>query len=173
MIIRSTAKLLNIARIPPIKYEEPVSLPFPGEWYAMLLSTGRRGSTAIHFLHNPTMISIIVLGKSLNKVLPLLPGRVISLLERNKVDGLIPAYDLDSSPTIYTTNSRSILATMNQFKFNIEYHLSASKDLTTADIKNIEDLQLNMLIGGKIGKGSYVTPLELLNTSRVDETQHD
>lgn len=163
MIIRSTAKLLNIARIPPIKNEELASLPFPGEWYVTLLSTGRKGSTAIHFLHNPTMISIIVLGKSLNKAIPLLPGKVISLLKRNKVDKLITAFDLDSPPTIYTTNSRSILATMNQFKFNIEYHLSASKDLATADIENIEDIHLDMLIGGKIGKGSYVTPLELLH----------
>ena len=73
MIIRATTKLLTIARIKPVKLEASINGPLPGEWYASLLSTGRKGGSVIHFLHNPTMISILVMGRSLNKALDVLP----------------------------------------------------------------------------------------------------
>ena len=64
MIIRATTKLLSIARIKPVKMEASINGPLPGEWYASLLSTGRKGGSVIHFLHHPTLISILVLGRS-------------------------------------------------------------------------------------------------------------
>jgi len=81
MIIRATAKLHNIARIKPVKNESLITESLQGEWYASLLSTGRKGGAAIHFLHNPTMISIVVLVRSLTKSLNILPVRVVSFLE--------------------------------------------------------------------------------------------
>ena len=67
MIIRATSKLLSVSRISPVKNDSLIADSFPGEWYANLLSTGRVGKPAIHFLHYPTMITIIYIGKSLKQ----------------------------------------------------------------------------------------------------------
>ena len=75
MIIRATTNLLSIARIKPVKMEASIAGPLPGEWYASLLSTGRKGGSVIHFLHHPTLITILVMGRSLNKALDVLPVR--------------------------------------------------------------------------------------------------
>lgn len=167
MIIRATAKLLNIARIKPVNNVEPISSQVTDEWYASLVSTGRKGNMAIHFLHNPSMITIIVLGKSLNKTISLLPGRVESLLDRNNFADLTPLFDLNSEPRICKTNSRSVLGVMNDLRYNIEYHLAMSENLESEDIDKIEDIHLNVLIGGKVGRGSYIRPLELLEEMRA------
>jgi len=74
-IIRATTNLLSIARIKPVKMEASINGPLPGEWYASLLSTGRRGGSVIHFWHHPTLISILVMGRSLNKALDVQPVR--------------------------------------------------------------------------------------------------
>ena len=162
MIIRATNKLLNIARIESVKNESIILSSLPGEWYASLLSTGRPGGSAIYFLHNPTMISIIILGKSLSKALQILPSRVTSLLGRNGFQELKSGFQLDTKIEVYTTNSRNILANMNQMKFNIEYQLAMAESLDPNDIENIEDMQLSNIIGGKIAEGKYITPKEKL-----------
>lgn len=162
MLIRATAKLHNIARIKPVKNESVITGSLPGEWYASLLSTGRKGGAAIHFLHNPTMISIVVAGRSLTKALNVLPVRIALFLERNGFPELVPGFGLDTDPEIYSTNSRHILANMNQIKFNIEYHLSMSELLDDADIARLEDLSLDQIIGGKIAGGKYIMPKERL-----------
>lgn len=162
MIIRATNKLLNIARIESVKNESIILSSLPGEWYASLLSTGRPGGSAIYFLHNPTMISIIIPGKSLSKALQILPSKVISLLTRNGYQKLETGFQLDTKIEVYATNSRNILGNMNQMKFDLEYHLAMSKSLAYSDIENIEDMQLSNIIGGKIAEGKYITPKEKL-----------
>ena len=162
MIIRATNKLLNIARIEPVKNESIILSSLPGEWYASLLSTGRPGGSAIYFLHNPTMISIIIPGKSLSKALQILPSRVTSLLGRNGFQELESGFQLDTKIEVYTTNSRNILANMNQMKFNLEYHLAITELLDYINIGNIEDIELKDIIGGKIAEGKYIIPIEKL-----------
>jgi len=39
MIIRATAKTLNIARIAPVKNLSAIEGPLPGEWYVSLVPT--------------------------------------------------------------------------------------------------------------------------------------
>ena len=114
MIIRATNKLLNIAKTVSVKNESIILSSLPGEWYSSLLSTGRPRGFAIHFLHNPTMISIIIHGKSLSKALQILPSRVASFLNRNGYRELVIGFQLDTKIEVYATNSRNILANMNQ-----------------------------------------------------------
>ena len=66
MIIRATSKTLNIARIAPVKNLAEIEGPLPGEWYVSLVPTGRKGVSAIHFVHNPTMLSVFFMGYSHN-----------------------------------------------------------------------------------------------------------
>jgi hypothetical protein len=161
MKIRVTKKLLNISRIKEFKDTSPLSENLPGEWYASLVSLNAPGKHAIHFLHYPTLISIIILGKSINNVLPSLPGRISSLLDRHGYSELIPSFQIHSKFEIFATNSKNILAYMNEMKNNIEYHLSKSTPL-----EKIEDIEYKNLFGGKLANNDYVTPEEILSSFR-------
>ena len=161
MKIRVTKKLLNISRIKEAKDPSPLPNNLPGEWYASLVSLNAPGKHAIHFLHYPSLISIIILGKSINNVLPSLPGRISSLLDRHGYSDLIPSFQIDLKFEIFATNSKSILAYMNDMKYNIEYHLSK-----VTPLEMIEDIEYRNLFGGKLANNDYVTPEEILSRFR-------
>jgi hypothetical protein len=163
MIIRGTNKLFNISGIKPIKNLNDLHDKLPGEWYANTVSMNRPGKFAVHFLHYPTYISILVPGKSLNKVIPFLPDRVSSLLKRNGFIKLEAQFQLDSKPEIFSTNSRSMLAHMNQIRYNIEFHLALAESIESIDYDNIEDIHLDYLFGTASKPGKYVKPKNLLD----------
>jgi len=165
MIIRATAKLLTIARIKPVKMEASLNGPLPGEWYASLLSTGRKGGSVIHFLHLPTMISMLVLGRSVNKALDMLPVRVHALLSRNGFSDLAQGFELFTVPEVVTTNSRSLLSNMAQMKWDLENNLALLEEVNPAELNRLEDVYLKYLFGGKIAKAEskdYIRPVDQL-----------
>lgn len=165
MIIRATSKLLSIARIKPVKLEALIIGPLPGEWYASLLSTGRKGGSVIHFLHHPTMISILVMGRSLNKTLDVLPVRVHALLARNGFSDLAKGFELFTVPEVVTTNSRSFLASMTQIKFDLEYNMALLEEVNPSELNRMEDMYLKYLFGGKIARAEsekYIQPINQL-----------
>lgn len=172
MVVRATVKLHNIARITPVKMDVMMDGPLPGEWYASSLSTGRKGGSAIHFLHIPTMVSVLVLGRSLTKAVELLPVRAAALLYRNGFSELIPRFELESEPVIVSTNSRSVLANMNRMKFDVEYNLAMEEVLEPADMNRIEDALLKYLFGGKIAKSApynVIRPVDQLKILLSDK----
>ena len=162
MIIRATKKLLNTSGIKPIKNLNETDAPFPGEWYAGLVSTGRQGKMLIHFLHSSTKISVLCPGKSLNKALPEFPERLTHLLERLGCSRYIFQFQAHSKPEIFTTNSRSMLAHMNQMKYNIEYHVALVERLEDINYSEIEDMQSDALLSSG-GPGKYEKPTEILH----------
>jgi hypothetical protein len=165
MIIRATYKLLSVSRISPVKSDSLIADSFPGEWYANLLSTGRVGKPAIHFLHYPTMITIIYIGKSLKQGVAVLPERASALLKRNGFSSMTDRYQLCSNPEIFATNNRFVLGNMNQMKFLIEDMLAETYELSENNIARIEDFMLEYLVGGMIaGKKNYVSPMEILKS---------
>ncbi|MDD3946028.1 MAG: hypothetical protein PHS38_15155 [Bacteroidales bacterium] len=171
MIIRATAKLHNISRLKPIRNESTIEDPLPGEWYASLIPTGRKGGLAIYFVHNPTMIMIIVMGKSLKKAMVEMPDRVRALLERKGFSALIQAFELDTPYEFYATNNRNILANINQLKFSLEYSLAIEEELGPAEIARIEDLYLDYLMGGKIaGTEDYIRPIDQLEKLKASSS---
>lgn len=164
MIIRATSKLLSLSRISRERNDSVIADSFPGEWYANLLSTGRAGKLAIHFLHYPTMITIIYIGKSLKQGVATLPERASALLKRNGFSSLTDRYHLFTESEIYATNNRFVLGNMNQMKFFIEDMLVETYELSENNIARTEDFMLEYLVGGKIaGKKNYVSPKEILN----------
>lgn len=168
MIIRATSKLLNIARIAPVKNLSAIDGHLPGEWYASLVATGCKGGSAIHFVHNPTMLSVVVLGRSLNKALEVFPSRVAALLRRYGFADLVDRFELGSSIEIYTTNNRSIVANMNQMKYSIEWAFAMAEEVEPAVLNRIENIMIKDLIGGKIARGQdYMQPLERLRNCKA------
>ena len=157
MKIRATKKLLSIARIKAVKDLGPLSDKMPGEWYASIVSMGMPGKLAIHFLHYPTLVSVIIPEKSLNKAVKELPDHLLTLLKRQGFSKMFSEYQSDTQPEIFSTNSRSILAYMNDMSYNIEYHFSRQMP-----IFKIEDIEFENLFGGKLGGPDYITPKKIL-----------
>jgi len=159
MIIRTTAKLLKTSKIQAIKNSDESNTNLPGEWYASLVSMGRPGKLAIHFLHYPSMLTILIPGKSLNKALKILPLRCESLLNRLNFSSLINIFQLNQPPQVFTTNSRSILAHITQIKFSLEIHLSEAKSDDEIDWDKLEEIYAEYILSrNKI----YVKPIEIL-----------
>jgi hypothetical protein len=158
MKIRATKKLLNIARIKVTKDMSPLIDKMPGEWYSSIVSMGIPGKLAIHFLHFPTLVSVIVPEKSLNKAIKELSNHVESLLKRQGFYKMLPEYQLSTIPEIFSTNNRSMLAYINDMHYNIEYHLSRQRP-----VAEIEDNEFENLFGGKLGGVDYITPRKILS----------
>ena len=163
MIIRATSKTLNIARIAPVKNLSAIEGPLPGEWYVSLVPTGRKGVSAIHFVHNPTMLSVVVMGRSLNKALAEFPLRAAALLRRFGFAELVSRFEFDSAREIYTTNNRGILSNMNQMKYYIEWEFAMAEELDSAVLGHIENHLIKHIIGGKAAHGQdYIRPIDVL-----------
>ena len=169
MIIRATKKLLNTSRIASIKNLDDLKTEMPGEWYASTISLLQPGKLAIHFLHYPTFISILIPGKSLNKVIPSLGPRTSALLSRLGYSKLEPKFKLDSQAEIFATNNRSILGNITQMKFNIEYHIALADSIESIDYDRIEDIHFGMLFTDKTRSKGFVTPEEILHNLLAQE----
>lgn len=163
MIIRATKKVLNLSRKPSVKNDLDKSDTFPGEWYVDLVSLGRPGKFGLQFLHSPTMISVIVPGRSLNKVIGQFQMRVENFLLRHGFEKLIPYYSLDSNPEIFSTISRSLQAHMNQIKLNTNYHCSSADSLDMISYTWIEDIFLEYPFTSKRLGNKMHTSFEILN----------
>jgi hypothetical protein len=157
MKIRATNKVLNIARITAAKDPAPLVDEMPGEWYADIVSMGLPGKLAIHFLHYPTLVSVIIPEKSLKKALSYLPEHLESLLFRQGFSKLLSEYQINTEPEIFSTNNKSMLGYLKEMKFTIEYHL---KDLRP--IPEIEDIEFNNIFGGKLAGNRYARPRMIL-----------
>jgi hypothetical protein len=136
---------MRLSGIPAIKNTDEPALPFPGDWYASQVTRFDGSFTAIHFLHNPTRISVLVPGPFLDQSIASLSERAAALLMRNGYGRLLFPYGLLSPPEFYTTNSRSILASMNQMRYEIDYHLSMPETIEELNLDQIEDIQLRYL----------------------------
>ena len=169
MIIRATSKLLNIERIVPVKNLSVIEVSLPGEWYASLVATGRKGSSAIHFVHNPTMLSVVVMGQSLNRALEVFPLRAAAVLKRHGFAELVDKFELDSACEIYTTNNRGFLSNMNQMRYSIEWEFAMAEELEPSVLQSIEDSMIKYLVGGKIAQGEdYIQPIKKLTELAQD-----
>ena len=69
---------------------------------------------------------------------------------------------MHTKPEIYATNSRSMLAHMNQMKYNIEYHASLAENAGDINYSEIEDIQSDALLSSG-GPGKYEKPTEILH----------
>ena len=145
MIIRATQQLMRLAGIRGVKNTDEPALPFPGDWYANQVTRFDGSFTAIHFLHNPTRISVLVPGPFLDQSIAALRERAAALLMRKGYGRLLFQYELLSPPVFYATNSRSILASMNQMRYEIDYHLSMPETIGEINLGRIEDIQLRYL----------------------------
>ena len=162
MIIRATQYLYRLSGVPSVKNTEEPPSPFPGEWYANFVERFDGRYNAIHFLHNPTRISVLVPGPFLDQSINDFRERTTALLMRKGYGRLLFQYELLSPPVFYNTNSRSILASMNQMRYEIDYHLSMPETIGEINLDLIEDIEFDTII--RTGKKlmDITTPARIL-----------
>ena len=161
MIIRATRKLINLSRVEARRDERPLPEELPGEWYASGVSQSRR--SVVHYLHVPSLVSVVVEGRSLKTTSGKVAERLERLLQRHGYAELINRFALSSPPVILTTNSRRILGYLNQMRYLVEYHLALPEAADTLDLDHLEDVCFDYLftVGGKTGQ--YTQPGKELN----------
>ena len=75
---------------------------------------------------------------------------------RHGYDKLISEYSLDTDLEIYSTNSRSLQAHMNQIKQDTEYHCAEAESIEKINYSWIEDIFLDYpFTAKKMGSGYY------------------
>lgn len=163
MIIRATKKVLNLNRIKSVKNDSELNDNLPGEWYVDLISLGKPGKFALHYLHHPTKFAIIIPGRSITKSHPDFKKRVISFLTRNGYDILIKRFELESELKIYSTNDRGMLAVMNQIKWNSEHHCVNAQSIDRINFDWIEDITINNLFTTKKTGNKYLMTKNILD----------
>jgi hypothetical protein len=92
--------------------------------------------------------------------------RATAFLLRKGYGRLLFQYELLSPPVFYDTNSRSILASMNQMRYEIEYHLSMPETIKKINLDKIEEIEFDTMI--RTGKKlmDFTTPARILEQLR-------
>jgi hypothetical protein len=81
-----------------------------------------------------------------------------------RFDGrLLFQYGLLSPAEFYATNSRSILASMNQMRYEIDYHLSMPETIKEINLDRIEDLEFENIFRTSKELKDITTPARILH----------
>lgn len=140
MIIRCTQKLLKELRIKPQEPQEPEVVSEVGSWHANLLRIDRR--KCVLFTHDMTLFSVFVAGlkrdnfERIDQVFgqALFKTMLLFDFEQSEIERML---DWSLHNTYTKTNSRSVLGSMNDMAFHIEYHIQADGGLAHADLADL------------------------------------
>jgi hypothetical protein len=127
LIIHSVVKLLNTSRLKPVLY---ISKQDEGQqlhsWYARLLPTGFSGKLLVMYVHEPSLMTIICKGKTIQGTWSQFVNRLESLLRKFNFseEFVVSELKLMTNYVVSKTQSKSMLGYMNQ----IAFQLSASCD---------------------------------------------
>ncbi|HEU5363899.1 MAG TPA: hypothetical protein VFU62_00120 [Hanamia sp.] len=163
IIVYATQKLLNATGLTPPMY---VSEPSEGQqlhaWYAKLLSTGFAGRPLVMYVHQPSLLMVLVPGKSVNTTLLLFFSRLSALLHRNNFNREFITKEMQlvlQGYVISRTNSHSMLANINAITVNIETTCIAAPSHSQINLDSIEDSYLDWL-KQDAAAGNYVSTRE-------------
>src|SRR5678815_1211602 len=83
IIIHAVQKLLNTGKLKPALF---VSQPSEGQelhsWYAKLLSTGFPGKLIVMYVHEPSLLTVLTKGKTINATISQFHERLHQLMQR-------------------------------------------------------------------------------------------
>jgi Domain of unknown function (DUF6933) len=149
IIVYAAQKLLNTSGLKlPMYVSEPSEGQQLHAWYSKLLPTGFAGRMLVMYVHQPSLLLVLVPGKSVNTTLPSFFSRLSRLLHRNNFNREFIDREMQlvlQGYVISRTNSRSMLANMNAITVNIETTGIASPSHLQVNLDTIEDKYLDLL----------------------------
>jgi len=160
--LHCTKKLLNTSRLegPLLITEKDVS-QLMHDWYVTLSGSGFAGKFFVVYCHQPSLLTILVPGKSIKKSFDEFKIRLLNLLTRFE----FPKYfinlemKLTEEFVVGKTNSRSMLAYLNEINYHNEWRFKKFSSYDTIDLIEVENMIMSMLYSVK-GEKDYKTPTE-------------
>jgi hypothetical protein len=113
IIIHAVQKLLNTSKQKPALFVSEASVnQHLHSWYAKLLSTGFAGKLLVMYVHEPSLLTVLTKGKTINSTLPQFYARLPQLLARTNFKPEFISTEMKLVKDGYVvskTNSKSML----------------------------------------------------------------
>lgn len=162
IIIHSVQKLLNTSRLKSVLY---VSQPDEGQqlhsWYARLLATGFPGKLLVIYVHESSLMTIVCRGKTIQGTWEEFRRRLKGLLGRFHFPAAFIEAELKFAEgyVVSKTQSKSVLAHMNQMILQLEYDCHRFDQYQTISLDYMEDIMMDHFHQYADNPNTYVTPL--------------
>lgn len=161
MVVRCTAKLLNLPGKRSVSCRLVEAPPSSDDWYANLLWLDRRKCLLI--THAGTLFSLFVADISVADLRPF-EGRIVDLVAGALFDEGLPSDVLGrlerSKVQIAKTASRHVRGVMNQMAFEVEWDIDHAGGLWNVDV---DDLNRHLRRSLHTEDGEYRVPIELVH----------
>ena len=159
LIIHAVQKLLNTSRIQTGQYiTKPADGQLMHSWYARLFSSTFPGKLMVMYVHEPSLLTVVCRGKTINGTWPEFVVRLPALLHRYHFNEAFIVTEMKEANgyIVAKTNSRSMLAHMNQMIFQLEYDCSRFPSYGSISQDLLEDRMMDHLYQSK-QKGKLFT----------------
>lgn len=149
IIIHAVQKLLNMSRLQAgLFITKPSENQELHSWYAKLIPTTFRGKLLVMYVHEPSLIIVLIKGKTITGTLPEFYTSLEALLMRNNFENEFIKSEIALAKNGYVvsrTNNKSILGSMNAMSENINYRCSTFSGYDNIDLNYIEDAFMDWL----------------------------
>ncbi len=163
LIIHAAQKLLNTSRLPAVKYiTEPTEGQVMHSWYARLLSSTFTGKLMVMYVHEPSLLTVVCRGKTIKGTWPEFLKRLPALMERYHFARSFIEKEMTEANdfVVAKTDSRSMLAHMNQMIIQLEYDCSRFPSYEDISLDLLEDRMMDSLYAIKGKSGQFIRPRE-------------
>lgn len=153
--LHAVRKLLNTSRIRgDLLVTQKAEGQLMHDWYVTFTGTGFQGRLVMLYFHDPSMMVVATPGKSINTSFPAFRQRLQALLQRTAFPaGFIEReMPLTDGFAAGKTSDRSMLSSINQAVFSIDWRLRDFSRYEEIDFDWVEDMQMNNLHGRHQGK---------------------
>jgi hypothetical protein len=117
-------------------------------WYAKLLSTGFPGKLIVMYVHEPSLLTVLTKGKTINATISQFHERLHQLMQRINFKPAFIETEMEMVREGYVvskTNNKSMLASMNVLTFNMEFNCRGFPDYESINLDYIEDIYTDWL----------------------------
>lgn len=163
LIIHAAQKLLNTSRLPAVKYiTKPKEDQMMHSWYARLLSSTFPGKLMVMYVHEPSLLTIVCRGKTIKGTWPEFLQRLPALMRRYYFTSSFIQKEMKEVDdfVVAKTDSRSMLAHMNQMIIQLEYDCSRFPSYDDISLDLLEDRMMDSLYAIKGKPGHFIRPSE-------------
>lgn len=150
IIVRATQKLLNTQRLKPEKIEKPLEYNFVlGEWYANTITSSFKGKNLVIYVHHPSLLTLVVAGKTIKKTFDEFTKRLQQLLIRFSFPEAFIAEQMKAfdSTIITKTDSRKMLGYMNSITDHLIHRMYSYENFEDIDLEEEENILVNYIHG--------------------------
>jgi hypothetical protein len=159
IIVRATQKVLNAQRLKPSTIDSNENLlGVFNEWYVNTITSSFRGKSLVIYTHNPSLLTIVITGKTIKKTYPEFVVRLSKLLNRFSFpESFIKAnLALTEEHIITKTESKKMLGFMNSSAEHLIARMYRYQSFDEIDFDEEENILMDMIHGST----NFFTPMQ-------------